>query len=256
MKNWLILLALLLITTKGFSQVKIHSHNDYEQSRPFHLAYSQKVYEIEADVFEVNGELLVSHTKKDINPEKTLSRLYLDPIDSLFKLYKGKVSADGGYTFSLMIDFKTDWQPTFAALEQLLKKYPDIFDRSRNKHAIQLVISGNRPADSTFHNYPRWVFFDGLPNISYAKADLKRVTMISDNLARYTKWKGSGKIPAADAEKIQQVIDKAHKQNKPVRFWGAPDTENSWRELISLGADIINTDQLIKSKHFLTDFKR
>ena len=235
---------LLFVSSQSFGQVKIHSHNDYEQKDKFHLAYTEKVYEIEADVFETNGELLVAHNKKTINPTNTLARLYLNPIDSLFKLYKGKVSENKSYTFNLMIDFKTDWQPTFLALQKQLEKYPEIFDRNKNKFAIQIVISGNRPTDSTFHTYPKWLFFDGLPNISYAKADLRRVTMISDNFATYSKWNGKGEIPAADKVKLKSIIESAHRMKKPVRFWGAPDTQDCWLELYKLGADIINTDKI------------
>lgn len=239
----------------GFGQKKVHSHNDYEQARPFHLAYEQRVYEIEADVYEVNGELVVAHTKKSIDPKRTLSSLYLKPIDSLFKLYGGRVSKDPKYTFVLMIDFKTEWATTFAVLKNTLEQYGEKFDRSRNKNAVQIVISGNRPPDSLFHTLPKWVFFDGLPNVSYAKADLQRVTMISDNFATYSKWKGIGELPVDDAAKLRQVVAQAHQLKKPFRFWGAPDHEASWKTLLQLGADILNTDKVVECKHFLTDFK-
>jgi hypothetical protein len=244
------LFVLMLLTTASFAQVKIHSHNDYEQKKPFSTAYQNVVYEIEADVWEINGALLVAHSKKDLNPQNTLSRLYLDPIDSLFKQYRGKVNADKKYTFVLMIDFKTDWQPTYLALQKQLANYKEIFDRSSNKAAVQIVISGNRPADSTFHSYPSWLFFDGLPGIAYAKEDLKRVTMISDNFKTYSKWNGKGSIPEAEQTKLKIVIDAAHRLKKPIRFWNAPDTEDCWRELVKLGADIINTDQIIESKTY------
>ena len=238
------------MVNSALAQVKIHSHNDYEQKERFHLAYANQVYEIEADVFEASGELIVAHSKKEMLAVNTIDRLYLKPIDSLFKLYGGKVSNDKKYTFTLMVDFKTDFEPTYLALLKKLEKYGEIFDRSEHKTAIQIVISGNRPADSTFHTYPKWLFFDGLPNISYAKKDLKRVTMISDNFATYSKWKGTGQIPVADKVKLKKMIDSAHQLKKPVRLWGAPDTQDCWRELYKLGADIINTDKISECKDY------
>lgn len=255
MKKLAISICLAFVFIAVNAQVKIHSHNDYEQKVPFYLAYQQRVYQIEADVFEKDGKLLVAHSKKEINDNNTLDKLYLDPIDSLFIHYLGRVSADEDYTFILMIDFKTEWQPTFLALQRYIEKYGDKFDRSQNNKAVQIVISGNRPTDALFHTFPRWIYFDGLPNVAYTRKDLKRVTMISDNFAKYSKWKGKGNIPEADKFKLKVLIDAAHELKKPFRFWGAPDTEDCWRELLLLGADIINTDKLVESSNFIKRFK-
>jgi hypothetical protein len=251
MKKLIGLLLCSITAFAGFAQVKIHSHNDYEQKDRFHLAYNNRVYQIEADVFEVNGELIVSHNKKGINPANTLDKLYLKPIDSLFKLYKGKVSKDKNYSFNLMIDFKTGFEPTYQALKLLIEKYGAIFDPSKNKQAIKIVISGNRPADTTFHNYPNWLYFDGLPNISYSIADLKRVTMISDNFATYSKWNGIGKIPEEDKMKLKALVDAANLKHRDFRFWGAPDTPDCWAELNKLGRVIINTDKIQECRTLL-----
>ncbi|WP_316765529.1 phosphatidylinositol-specific phospholipase C/glycerophosphodiester phosphodiesterase family protein [Pedobacter frigiditerrae] len=250
MRKLIVLILFVLLATAGFAQVKIHSHNDYVQKQQFSLAFQNKVYQIEADIFEVNGEAIVAHSKKEIDIKQTLNKLYLNKIDSLFKLNKGKVSNDKNYTFTLMIDFKTSWDATFPAFQKHIEKYGEIFNRSKNKKAVQIVISGNRPADSMYHTFPSWVYFDGLPNISYAKADLKRVTMISDNFASYSKWKGIGEIPAEDKAKLKKIIEQAHKLNKAMRFWGAPDTQDCWRQLIDLGADIINTDKIVECKTY------
>ena len=240
-----------LIVVASFAQTKIHSHNDYEQKERFSLAYTNKVYQIEADVFEVNGGLIVAHSKKEIDSKQTLNKLYLNKIDSLFKLNKGSVSEDKKYTFALMIDFKTDWNVTFPALQKHIEKYGAIFNRSKNKKAVKIVISGNRPADSLYHTFPDYIYFDGLPNISYAKADLKRITMISDNFASYSKWKGVGEILQEDKVKLKKVIAAAHQLDKPFRFWGTPDTKDSWKQLKELGADIINTDKIVACKTYL-----
>ncbi len=243
MRN-LITLCLLLISFSGFAQVLIHSHNDYEQKEKFHLAYANRFDQIEADVFEVNGELLVAHSKKTINTENTLEKLYLKPIDSLFKLYKGRVSKSRKYRFNLMIDFKTDFQPTYKALQKLIERYGSIFDRSKNKNAVTIIISGNRPPDSTFHTFPKWLYFDGLPNTNYKAEDFKRVTMISDNFTKYSKWRGVGEIPIEDQVKLRKVMDEARNNHRNIRFWGAPDTQECWEELYNLSRFIIiNTDK-------------
>ncbi len=255
MKKLTGLFFFLLITMSVLGQVKIHSHNDYTRSTRFHLAYATKVDEIEADVFEQAGKLIVAHTKKEMDLSNTLAKLYLNPIDSLFNIYGNKVSSDKNYTFSLMIDFKTSWQETYPILKREIEKYGDNFDRSKKKNAVQIVISGNRPPDSTFHQYPGWIYFDGLPNTNYAVKDLKKVTMISDNFKTYSNWTGSGSIPEEDKIKLQAVIAAAHQLKKPIRFWGAPDTKDCWQELHNLGADIINTDKITECKTYFEQIK-
>jgi hypothetical protein len=249
MKKLIGLALFVLLTTASFAQIKIHSHNDYAQEKPLREAYSNQAYEIEADIFLIKDLLIIAHSKKDKNLTRTLTSMYLSPIAQLQK--------DKGvkYSFRLMIDIKDNWELTYPALRKEIEKYGSVFDRSKNKNAIQIVISGNRPADSTFHTYPKWLFFDGLPNISYAKKDLKRVTMISDNFVTYSRWGGNGEIPAEDRAKLKMVIENAHKLNKPIRFWGAPDTKECWQQLHDLGADIINTDKISECKTYFEQHK-
>lgn len=244
-----------LYVISGFTQVKVHSHNDYLQAQTFDLAYQNQVYEIEADVFEVNGELIVAHSKEEINPKNTLKRIYLDRIDSLFNLYKGKISADRKYTFSLMIDFKTPFETTFPVLKKQIEEYQDVFNRNKNNLAVQIVISGNRPAESTFHLYPDWTYFDGLSTVVYDKKDLKKVTMISDNFKTYSEWNGVGIMPEAEKTCLKNMITSNKKSGKPVRLWGAPDTPQAWATLQELGAEIVNTDQIVQCKTFLINNK-
>ncbi|MBB2144411.1 glycerophosphodiester phosphodiesterase [Pedobacter sp. LMG 31464] len=249
MKKLIGLALFVLIAISSFAQVKIHSHNDYTHAQPLLEAYSNQVYEIEADIFLINDSLIVAHSKKDKNLTRTLSSMYLSPIAQLQKDKSTK------YGFRLMIDIKDNWDLTYPALRKEIEKYETVFDRSKNKNAIQIVISGNRPADSTFRTYPKWLFFDGLPNISYAKEDLKRITMISDNFVTYSRWGGNGEIATEDKDKLKTVIENAHKLNKPIRFWGAPDTKECWQQLHDLGADIINTDKISECKTYFEQHK-
>ena len=246
---------LLLFSLSSFGQIKIHSHNDYAQQIPFLTAYVNKVDQIEADIFLVGDSLVVAHSKRELKSSNTLYNLYLKPISVAFKKHHGRVSEDKSYTFSLMIDVKEKWDEVYPSLKEEIEKYGSMFDRSRNKNAIQIVISGARPAHVTFTSFPKWLYFDGLPNINYTKRELKRITMISDNFANYSKWKGVGEIPSLDKTKLATAIAQAHKLNKPIRFWGAPDTGACWAQLAALGADIINTDKIAESKTYFGNNK-
>ena len=58
----------------------VHAHNDYEHTRPLLDALQHGFCSVEADVHLVDGQLLVAHSRLDVNPGKTLQALYLDPL--------------------------------------------------------------------------------------------------------------------------------------------------------------------------------
>lgn len=245
-----VLILLQAFTAQG--QLRFHSHNDYTHARPFWDAYRLRANSIEADVFPVDGKLMVAHASLAIRPSRNLETMYLQPVIGLFKAHQNKwPSADSSYTFYLMIDIKEKWDRVLPLLIKHLEQHPACFNRQHNPKAVQVFISGDRPPDTTFHRYPPEIMFDGLPGVHYRQADLDKIVMISTDFHRYSSWNGKGTIPKADAARLREVIDQAHAENKPVRFWGAPDSPDCWRALAGLGADVINTDQLEACKEVL-----
>lgn len=80
--------------------------------------------------------------------------------------------------------------------------------------------------------------------------------MLSADLKHYTMWNGKAALPAAQHDTLQRVIDQAHALKKPVRFWGAPDNETAWRQLMQLKVDYINTDSIKTLSRFLGSVKQ
>jgi alkaline phosphatase len=202
---------------------------------------------IEADIFLQNGALLVSHEAKDLDSAKTLQQLYLDPLNKLVSDNGGYPYADHEKSLILLIDIKTAAVPTLQQLVTVLQRYPTL----TGAHNLQFVISGNRPFENAFATYPPYILFDGLLSKSYAQQPLRRIAMMSANLADYTKWNGKSALSRSDRKKLQQVIHRAHSQRKPVRFWNSPDAEKAWRQLTKLGVDFINTDHIAELQNFL-----
>lgn len=231
----------------NYSVGNAHSHNDYMQEIPFWQAYYANFGSIEADVFLVKGKLWVAHTEKELSPDRTLENLYLENLSKQIKLNKGNIYPDPNKKLQLLIDIKQDYKTTLNALVTALKKYPEITGNS----GVKIVITGGRPQPADFKNYPNYLYFDGDPDKSYSPDQLKRVGMFSADLPELVKWNGKGIPRDEETEKIKKAVEKAHIQQKPMRFYGAPDFPNAWVNLMDMGVDYINTDHIPDLKKFM-----
>src|SRR6266550_344596 len=84
-----------------------HAHNDYLHRQPLRDALEHGFTSVEADIFLVEGQLLVGHDEKELRPDRTLSGLYLDPLRERANANGGWVF-DKGRPFTLLIDVKSD----------------------------------------------------------------------------------------------------------------------------------------------------
>lgn len=243
------LISLIVCSSLHGIAQQIHAHNDYEKPEPLTAAIRHRAGSIEADVFLVDGKLLVAHEKSQIKTGRTLDSLYLKPIADLFAKNKnrysaGAVSDDRKYTFQLVIDMKDNGVEGIKLLEKAVAPYRTCFDRSMNPMAVQLVISGNRPPIADWIDYPAYILFDGRPSELYDDQTIKHVALFSDSFQNYSRWNGEGEMPEKDRETLKRFIKRAHSQDKPIRFWAAPDNANTWKQLDKIGVDFINTDKV------------
>jgi len=246
---------ILTLLTAGYAQAPLssnngHSHNDYHQDIPLLRAYYAGMGSIEGDVFLRKGELYVAHDTIEISSGATLKKLYLEPLAKLYKKNGNRPYADSSRSLQLVIDIKMDYQHVLPLLISELKAFPGIFDSRNNPKAIRIAISGDVPPPAEFKNYPAYISFDGRPNINYTADQLERIAMISDDIKNYTIWNGKGTPTKTDLAKLKTVIDQAHKNNKPFRFWATQDSPNTWVELEKMGVDWINTDSPEKLNEF------
>ena len=223
-----------------------HSHNDYLQPAPFALAYQQGFGSVEADVFLINDTLFVAHERKQIDPSRTLDKLYLQPILATAAKNKGRVYPNK--KIQLLIDLKTHGDPALQALVKLLASHEAVFGQ---EGSVKIVVSGNVPAPETFDSYPSYIFFDGRPGVAYTPEQWKRIGLISQDFGRFSKWNGKGIPVEEDRIKLIAAVKGAHDHQKPFRFWASPDNINAWKQLINLGADYINTDKVAALGNFL-----
>jgi hypothetical protein len=217
-----------------------HSHNDYEQLIPFWMAWQEKFGSIEADLWLVDGVVIVAHDRQELQAGRRMEDYYIRPLASCMAKNAGHPYADTSRRLQILIDVKADSVAVLAALIALLDKYPIL----EHSPSLKWVISGNRPAPDSFAVYPAFIAFDGILHAAYSQQALSRVVMMSDDLKDYTQWDGHGEIAPADRRRIGEAIQSAHEHHLPVRFWDAPDFPDAWQLLSELGVDCINTDHI------------
>ena len=251
-----LLLAFLLLCGVCAAQppVLIHSHNDYTRTVPFYQAYAQRVSSIEADVFLRDGVLVVGHDVEDLVPEMTFEKLYVEPLVTLFACNGGRAWKDSDQRLQLMVELKSETEPTLRAVVALLQRWPAVFDPAVNSEAVRVTVTGRVPEPADFDRYPAFVRFDGAWDADYTPAQLERIALVSANFRDFSQWNGKGSIIPAELARVNQVIDRAHAWEKPVRFWGAPEGTTVYYTFYDLGIDYINTDRPETCAAFFDDF--
>ncbi|MHC4434707.1 MAG: phosphatidylinositol-specific phospholipase C/glycerophosphodiester phosphodiesterase family protein [Planctomycetota bacterium] len=239
--------------------VRAHAHNDYRHDRPLHDALAHGFTSVEADVFLVDGDLLVAHDRHEITGERTLRALYLDPLRERVRKNGGKVYR-GGPQVTLLIDFKSEAVSTYKVLDRILAEYKDIFTSfgpgGRRDRAVLAIISGNRPYELMASQSVRYAGYDGRLRDLQSEAPADLMPLISDRWPTHFTWRGVGEMPDDERLKLREIIQTAHARGRRVRFWATPDNpsparEALWRELLIAGVDMLNTDDLKGLQQFL-----
>jgi len=231
-----------------------HAHNDYEHPRPLFDALDHGFCSVEADIWLTPQGMLVAHDRNDLKPERTLQKLYLDPLRKRTKQNGGRVYRDGP-PFYLLIDVKTAADETYAALDRILAEYDDILSVTSGgkaeQKAVTVILSGNRAIEAITKQPVRYVAIDGRPENLQSNELAALVPWISANWTLLFTWKGAGPMPAEEQRKLRELVGKAHDQGRKVRFWATPENEAVWVELTAAGVDYINTDKLAELHKFL-----
>ena len=231
-----------------------HAHNDYLHDRPLLDALDNGFCSVEADVFLVDGQLLVAHSRAELSPERTLQGLYLEPLRTRVRKHAGSVHGDG-LPITLLIDFKADGEATYQALEAILAEYSEMItsiEAGKTKtRAVNVIISGDRPIDAMVKDPLRFAGVDGRLSDLGSQQPPHLMPLISDNWRNHFRWKGQGEIPSAEYEKLKDFVDRCHAQGRLIRFWGTPDTKAAWEVLQRSKVDFINTDDLPGLNAFL-----
>jgi hypothetical protein len=235
----------------ALTQAHAHAHNDYLHARPLADALAHGFRSVEADIWRTNGVLLVAHDLEKTSPERTLQKLYLDPLRAFVKTNAMR----GASPITLLIDVKSEAEATWATLREVLKSYADILTRFESNtihtNAVIVIISGDRAEATMRGEGVRFAAIDGrLPDLD-KNPPVALVPLISDNWTKHFVWRGIGPLTNDERQKLRLLVQRTHEQGRRLRLWAAPDTPAGWRELRDAGVDLLNTDKLAELSAFL-----
>jgi hypothetical protein len=240
---------------------RAHAHNDYEHPRPLFDALDHRFGSVEADIYLVDGQLLVAHDPVDLDPTRTLESLYLDPLLARVRANHGTVYPGWRTSLQLLVDIKTEGASTYLELDRRLRSYRSIFTTYAygrvHRRAVTAVISGDRAARAPMEAQRiRHAFYDGRLSDLGTAAPASFIPLISDAWYANFTWQGVGPIPAAERDKLRGIVAAAHARGQKVRFWATPDLAGPsrdavWNELLAADVDYLNTDDLAGLEAFL-----
>ncbi|MFW3470510.1 phosphatidylinositol-specific phospholipase C/glycerophosphodiester phosphodiesterase family protein [Streptomyces microflavus] len=238
-----------------------HAHNDYLHPRPLYDALAHGFTSVEADIFLVDGELLVAHDPAGLDPRRTLAALYLDPLRALVRAGRGSVHPHHRAPLQLLIDIKADGVAAYRELDRQLARHRSLFTRYHDGRvrpgAVTAVISGDRAARVPMEaQRTRLAFYDGRLDDLGAASPASFTPLISANWTQTFGWLGAGPFPRAERDRLRTLVTAAHREGRRIRFWATPDLpgperEAVWSELLAAGVDHLNTDDLAGLERFL-----
>ena len=235
-------------TVESYSTAQAHSHNDSRQLRPFTEAYDQQFGSIETDVFVKNGTLYAVNHEVDATAERTLAKLYLQPISQQLEKNNGMIYVQNDVYLQLVFDLITPASESMPLLVKELEKYKNL---TESNCTVKIVITGKIPAPELFDKYPDYIQFEGSPDVDYTPKQLERVALIGQSLQKYTSWYGEGPLSKNDKKSISKVVQKAHELGKKIRFRDAPDNINTWKTMMALQVDYLDTGKVIQMGDYL-----
>ncbi|MER7107191.1 phosphatidylinositol-specific phospholipase C/glycerophosphodiester phosphodiesterase family protein [Streptomyces sp. NPDC000229] len=240
---------------------RAHAHNDYLHRRPLHDALAHGFTSVEADVFLVDGELLVAHEPAQLDPTRTLRSLYLDPLAARVEANRGSVYAGHRRPVHLLIDIKADGVAAYRELHRQLTAHRRMLSSCVNgtvrTGAVTAVVSGDRAARAPMEAQGlRYAFYDGRLDDLGTAAPAALVPLVSSNWTHTFRWQGTGPFPDAERAALHRLVTTAHREGRRLRFWATPDAPGPardavWAELLTARVDHINTDDLAGLARFL-----
>ena len=244
---------------RPWGSLPAYAHNDYQNDEPLTKALRLGFRGVEADYFLVAGELLVAHDRDDVRPERTLRRLYLEPLRHIVA-DSGRVCRDGR-AFVLNIEAKEPGAAGFAALHDLLLEYRGMLTRVEYGREIpgpvQVILVGWQPPLAELAALPvRCVavqaYYRDLPP-DHADIPAHLLRLVTVQYPQQFRWQGQGPVPVAFQDRLAELV--AARDEVPgrlLRVFKVPARRAVYEALLQGGVDLIGTKTLSSSARLLS----
>lgn len=236
-----------------------HSHLDCDRGRPLEDALSHGFTSVEADVWLIDGVLSVAHDRDAVREGYTLEELYLGPLQHRVTA-AGAIHPGWSGSLQLMVDIKSDPEPTYEALHNLLHTHASILTSYHGAAvrpgAVEVVVSGKRPRELMLAQPLRYAAYDGRLDDLGRGLPPTFMPLISTDWRKQFVWRGVGPMFFWERRRLRTMVARAHAEGHRFRFWGTRDRPGRartrlWAALVDAGVDHINTDDLPGLEAFL-----
>lgn len=254
---------------RDITPIPCHSHNDYWRRVPLFSAIHAGCIGVEADVWLYDDELLIGHDTAALQPNRTFSSLYIDPLVKLLErqnpsteFYNG--SGNGVFdtspyqTLVLLVDLKTAGEETWHAVVEQLEPLRSrgwlayFEDGKVHRGPITVVGTGNTPFGQVVANSTsRDSFFDApLDKLEDGDFDSTNSFYASVSFKTAIGKLDHGQLSPVQLAKIRKHVKAAHQRGLKARYWALPDwpiqlRNHVWEVLVQEGVDILNVDDLV-----------
>ena len=274
--------------SSGIKPVSVHSHNDYLQRVPLFDALAVGCEGVEADVWLVEGELLVAHTSDSLTRNRTLRSLYIDPLVQILEQQNKNIPANAvphgvfalneTQPLTLLVEMKADafatWPVLYQQLEPLrtrdwLTYYngTDLVHRpitvvgtGLTPFSLVLSATANGTNKTDTRLLRRDIFFDApLTNLSSGLYNATNSLYASSSLGDAVGKIHFGSLNNRQLDTIDTQTKLASELGLKARYWDTPSWPISWRngiwiQLTEHGVGMLNADDVVPASRWNWDW--
>lgn len=257
----------------GIAPKPIHSHNDYDRDIPLFRALSVGCTGIEADIWNINNDLQVGHTRRALKPARTLQSLYLNPIMNILNLqnkqnskfnvsepFVGVFNHEPKESLILLLDFKESADILFPLVMAQLTPFREAgylthYDGSKIIHApLTIVASGEASRRLDLISTTNGTIFADAPLIDLAEPNSPYNSTNSFYASTSISRAVHGKLPFGGMTQpqkliVQGLVKQAQSKGLRARFWATPAwpvalRDRVWKQLERSEVGMLNVDDV------------
>lgn len=229
----------------------------FENDKSIWPTFTQGVVHYEAEVMYIYGDVYVTPEMPDSanHTRPTLRSTYLMPIYSQYKKNQGKINQNFDEEMYLFINIKFDPKKTYDKIWEQLSPYHEMLTYrvgpQWHEGKLKVIFVGNAPMRTFQQERVCFVAAQGTIADLDKNYDNKVMPLIGIDFENEIKWNGVGKMPYDEYKAFFDIVQKAHKQEKKVRVYNLPNSEDVWEVMHTADVDMISGEDADAFRKFI-----